>query len=1031
MKRKLFFLIFSITFFCSFVCASHLSGNELTYEHLGGCSYRIHFTRYFDCDGAATSSYLPINTNNPYPPQTVSFAGPSGCIVGAIPLNWVLEAYEEASPICLGMQTACMGNSTPLISGEIRISYYADINLCNLGCSAVKISISDCCRNYAITSGLDGTGIYNEMIIPLTTFPNNSSPMFISPPCFDVLAGQPLNISQAAFDPDGDSLAYHLDSVMQSSGVSCVYGLGYSSLNPLGTTWAVTINPTTGMMHFQPSPTGAMVVSVIRVRVDEYRNNVKIGSVSREMQVTVIPANTTYTNALPNISITNLTGAGLGTTSRTLTGNANYPIEFDILVADSDLGQMLGLTSNLAILFPNASITHINGINPSYYHFSWTPLPADMGKTLPLWLDAADNYCSVSLHSKLFYNVHINTLSITANISNTPCGVASGAIDLAVNGGLSPFTFSWSNGATTEDINNVPMGAYQVLITEANGVTWFSDTFYINAGAMSANITQTIPACGSNTGVLRAYPAGGIAPYTCSWSNGQVGDSIINLPAGGYSVNITDFNGCFLHKVSVLNSAPNCYATIKGRVFNDANHNCIQDLGEAGFPNQFVKLQNYNYVVLTDSLGNYSFVVYATGNYVIEYIPNYTLQNLIIFSCMPAPYVQNAYVTSLGASIVNVNYAVHLAEDRVVNYVETIYRSGFLHSTNISCKNFSAIVDTALLVYKYDNVLHNLSFSPPPISHNPVSRIVKWHLNNFSAGTNQIFTVTSSVLATATIGDTAKSYVNLISTLDSFPTNNQDTVFRIIVGSYDPNVKEVSPQGETAAGFIPPTTSQLEYTIHFQNTGNYPASFVTVRDTIDTNAFDIYSLEMQMCSHPCTVTIENEQVIVFSFENINLPDSTSDEPNSHGFVKFGLNLKPSLPLNTEIANNAAIYFDFNAPIITNSTLNTLHIPPQDTTINDTTANDTTNTTSANANAFFAHKVKVYPNPFSEITTLSFPNAENEEYSLIIRDLTGKVVQKIEYIRGSEVKIAKENKAKGVYLWELKGKYSARGKLMLE
>jgi len=77
----------------------------------------------------------------------------------------------------------------------------------------------------------------------------------------------------------------------------------------------------------------------------------------------------------------------------------------------------------------------------------------------------------------------------------------------------------------------------------------------------------------------------------------------------------------------------------------------------------------------------------------------------------------------------------------------------------------------------------------------------------------------------------------------------------------------------------------------------------------------------------------DEQTLRFRFDDINLPDSTNDEPNSHGFVTFEISPKENLPSGTEIVNSAGIYFDFNEVIYTNEVLNTLvdSIPSADTT----------------------------------------------------------------------------------------------------
>jgi hypothetical protein len=217
--------------------------------------------------------------------------------------------------------------------------------------------------------------------------------------------------------------------------------------------------------------------------------------------------------------------------------------------------------------------------------------------------------------------------------------------------------------------------------------------------------------------------------------------------------------------------------------------------------------------------------------------------------------------------------------------------------------------------------------SIPPTTLDTINRIITWNLPNLLPSSSTAIWVSTKTSAAVMIGDTMKTYTSIVPVIgDATPSNNQDTVFREAIASCDPNMKEVFPAGQTQYGLISPQTSRLEYTIHFQNTGNWPATFVIIRDTIDIAHLDITSTEIQMTSHPCTISVENDNVLVFTFNNINLPDSSADYFGSQGFVKYGIQLKQNLPLYTEITNTAAIYFDFNAPVITNTTTNTLYNP---------------------------------------------------------------------------------------------------------
>lgn len=144
-----------------------------------------------------------------------------------------------------------------------------------------------------------------------------------------------------------------------------------------------------------------------------------------------------------------------------------------------------------------------------------------------------------------------------------------------------------------------------------------------------------------------------------------------------------------------------------------------------------------------------------------------------------------------------------------------------------------------------------------------------------------------------------------------------------ITCAYDPNDKLVTPEGFKEEGYTLFTDSLFQYTIRFQNTGNDTAFNIIVRDTLDTD-FDWSTFEITTTSHEMrSVFYEETGEIEFIFEDIYLPDSNVNEIASHGFVKYEIMPKENLPENTILENTAGIFFDFNPPIITNTTQNTL------------------------------------------------------------------------------------------------------------
>lgn len=141
--------------------------------------------------------------------------------------------------------------------------------------------------------------------------------------------------------------------------------------------------------------------------------------------------------------------------------------------------------------------------------------------------------------------------------------------------------------------------------------------------------------------------------------------------------------------------------------------------------------------------------------------------------------------------------------------------------------------------------------------------------------------------------------------------------------SWDPNDKLVTPQGYGSAGAVPVDIPWLDYTVRFQNTGTDTAFNVSVLDTLDTD-LDPLTMEVLDASHPLTrIEVDTGRVALFQFQHILLPDSGANETASHGFVRFRIRPVAGSPDGTQITNSAGIVFDWNAPVITNTVLNTL------------------------------------------------------------------------------------------------------------
>lgn len=158
-----------------------------------------------------------------------------------------------------------------------------------------------------------------------------------------------------------------------------------------------------------------------------------------------------------------------------------------------------------------------------------------------------------------------------------------------------------------------------------------------------------------------------------------------------------------------------------------------------------------------------------------------------------------------------------------------------------------------------------------------------------------------------------------------FALNNTDpfqSVFCLeVTASYDPNDKTGFPRGYDEPNFIR-ANQDLEYIIRFQNTGNDTAFNVVLTDTL-SSFLNLATVRPGTSSHAYQFSADGNGAIRFHFPNILLPDSTTNEPASHGFVKFRVSQSPDLADGVVIENGAYIYFDFNDPVLTNETWHTV------------------------------------------------------------------------------------------------------------
>ncbi len=253
-----------------------------------------------------------------------------------------------------------------------------------------------------------------------------------------------------------------------------------------------------------------------------------------------------------------------------------------------------------------------------------------------------------------------------------------------------------------------------------------------------------------------------------------------------------------------------------------------------------------------------------------------------------------------------------------------------------------------------------------------------------------------------------------------FPTNDagvfEDEDCLRNVGSYDPNDKQGFPLGVGADHMIP-QEQEIEYLVRFQNTGTYAATNVIVLDTLDAS-LDVSTLRPGSSSHPYEMHVLGSGVLQFVFENIMLPDSNANEPGSHGFFQFAIQPKAGLQDGTVIKNEAAIYFDFNLPVITNQTRHTL-------------GSQFLNVSNVSLRPGLA--LEVFPNPASRTATFSIQSARPNTGLLRLYDLRGALVRTLEFDH-NQFELDVKDLQPGLYFFRLdstNGEALAAGKLVVQ
>ncbi|MBI5540479.1 MAG: T9SS type A sorting domain-containing protein [Bacteroidia bacterium] len=593
-----------------------------------------------------------------------------------------------------------------------------------------------------------------------------------------------------------------------------------------------------------------------------------------------------------------------------------------------------------------------------------------------------------------------SAISPTCPINN------NGSITLFGNGTEPPFTYLWSNGANTSTISNLSPGYYICTITDNIGCTFTRCQNLILLSPVHIGFNVTAATCLYNhDGSITANPTGGTPPYSFSWSNGQNTATINGLEKGFYWCNVIDANGCSKWEQTYVDYNHNndsCYCTITGRVFVDNNTNCIYNTGEDSVQNIMVHCSPFGYS-FTNNQGYYSFKV-PTGSYTISEVVQYIYP---LASCQNNSIPLTVTASSGCADTINfANYInpLHDIHIRTTNFNPAIPGNNYYHS--IIVENDGTVPESNIqLSNSNDGQLQYLSTSPVALNQPDPINEPNWYnitsgfptllpgqgtmlLSNYFVPTNIPINTTVNFWDTTAYNPPMNNWLS-----DYSPWNNVNDTQIVVIGPFDPNYKEVFPKGVGSQGYISNSDSVLDYIIHFQNIGNYFAQNVVIIDTIDSD-LDLSTLRLGFSNKNYIAEMNENRVLKFTFNNIHLYPENWEPLLSCGLVCYSINQNPLLNDGAQIKNSADIYFDYNAPVKTNTTINTIKIlgsPYQG----------------------LNNQISLYPNPAStEIFVMASEN--NILETIYIQDMTGRLLIIKNISNSSTQQINIEKLTSGIY-----------------
>ncbi|WMI67812.1 T9SS type A sorting domain-containing protein [Mangrovimonas sp. YM274] len=530
----------------------------------------------------------------------------------------------------------------------------------------------------------------------------------------------------------------------------------------------------------------------------------------------------------------------------------------------------------------------------------------------------------------------------------------------------------------------------------------FQEAVDVELGA-DQNICEETPA------VLLQAEISSTSTYNYEWYqdgiliSGATTDELVVTESAYYSVIIYDpiqevpvgADATLVNFIDCENSG-----LIHVNIFLDANSNSVFDTGEAYFDQAQITYE------LNDS-GYFSGVMSNTGSFTLytsqesdSYDFNLSLQQ----NCYYSNTTTLSDITVSNGAEITLDFPIMEIEDCEDMYVHLYTYSppvpGFPYNIQIQLENYGTQPNSGELEFVLDE---SLPLSELVVNDSPNYTIINTSTGfilefmDIEGGSEIYIPVTVECPTTLALGETVTNSVTYTSNTDEINTNNNTaSLTETVVGSYDPNDIMESHGPQILYDEFITSDEYLYYTIRFQNVGTAEAFEVRIEDVLDVQ-LDETTFEMLHSSHDYVVT-RTGNLLVWQFDDINLPSESMDEPESHGYVHFKIKPVSGYGVGDVIPNSAAIFFDFNEPVITNTFstefVEILSVEDQETA-----------------------EFSIHPNPANDMVYIQIEEASSE-LRVNVFDVLGKRVLETSYAQEQEMALDVSSLESGIYYIQL-------------